>query len=104
MAKKKDVEYEEVKNEVEYWTPENVGDSIVGILSRTYDGTFGKQYVLETEGQDTVLPSHAILSGLMSKVPIGVFVRVVYEGVTPSKKVGQSPTKQYKVFTAKQPA
>lgn len=90
-----------------YWNskkaPATKGDQVKGVLIRVDTGTFKDKptsnYVIRAEdGNDIVLPNHTVLNGLVSKVPIGKGVRVVYCGQGEVTKRGRSPPELYEVY------
>lgn len=64
----------------DYWKPGQVGDSIVGKHTGSFDGYYGKVELLEVEGKVVGLPSNTMLQNLMLKVPLGSLCRVTFEG------------------------
>lgn len=87
---------QEVENTVEYWKPENKGETLVGTLMSNKTNEFGTTYYIDTEEGIKGTPSHAVLTGKLSQVPTGSLVKIQYDGEGEAKK-GQSAPKLYKV-------
>lgn len=85
-----------VESTVEYWKPTNEGEAIVGTLMSSKTNEFGTTYYIDTEEGIKGTPSHTVLTGKLSQVPIGSTVKIVYDGEGEAKK-GQSAAKLYTV-------
>ncbi len=94
-------EYDEIEG-VEFWQPEKEGDEIVGKIKEFFDGTYGKQAVIEqADGKELTTPSHKVLQTRLVKLNVGDEIKIQYRGEEPATKKGNNPTKMYKVFKAK---
>lgn len=86
------------------------GDQIKGVLLRveadTYKDKPTTNYVLRNVEDDyeVVLPNHAVLNGLMVKVPVGKTVRVVYRGKSEKSSRGRNAPELYDVYLSPGPA
>lgn len=88
----------EEKTGGDFWKPEKEGDELKGIVVDSFDGSYGKQFVVEDEDKNKhVTPSHAVLQNRMVGVEKGSQVVIRYDGEEAGKK-GQNPTKLYRVF------
>ena len=94
-------EYEEVKNQMNYWKPK-VGEEILGEIMKRYDGKYGSQWVIQTsDGTEWSTPSHKHLQARLERAKIGDKVKVVYERNDPPKARGENPMAVYKVYIKK---
>ena len=94
--------WQEVESEIEYWRPEQIGDTLIGTVLEKIEGEFGPQYKLEKEdGKTALTPSHRVLQSRMSGVALGTKVKIFFESELQPKVRGQNPTKIYKVFLEK---
>jgi hypothetical protein len=96
-------EWEEMKSKGDYWTPEKVGDELVGKLIERAEGQYGPQFTIELADKERIhLPSHKVLQARMENVVMGSLVRIVYGGTELPKIKGRNPMALYTVFVAKQ--
>ena len=96
--KETDGEGYEIQEGNVYWAPENIGETLKGVVSRVVDGDFGKQYAIKKDdGEEILTPSHKVLQSRMQKAGVGSKVKITYTGIEAPKKKGQNPTTMYDV-------
>jgi hypothetical protein len=84
----------------EFWTYENKGDSIEGVLVQKQEhigANDSNLYSLETEKGIKNVWGATVLDNLLSLVQVGSKIRITYEGVAADKKGGKNPAKLFKI-------
>jgi hypothetical protein len=96
----KDSNWDEVQPNV--WKPENVGDSVEGVLvSVDKKGSFDSNaYTLDSGSGFTLVWGSAVLDERLACVNVGDRVKVEYKG-TEKTKDGKKEVKIFKVYRAK---
>jgi hypothetical protein len=80
----------------EYWKPTKEGDSVQGKILEFSDGEFGKQIIIATSDNKTImLPSHAALKSYYASLKVGDTIYVVFEKFY---KTNKGTGQDYKVF------
>lgn len=90
---------DEAREKPTIWDPQAAGEFITGIYIEMEEGVGqykSKMYTLKNEKGEVKIWGSTVLDGLMEKVPLGVEVRITFEGKQPSKQ-GKNPWKDYKV-------
>jgi len=104
MAKKqetKEQEFERVESDVNFWKPE-IGDVLVGEVSGVFRGGYGDQKIVTgTDGEDYVMPNHAMLVSLLQKFEVGNIVKIICTDEKAAKEKGKNPMKVYEVYKGK---
>lgn len=81
------------------WIPTEEGQELVGeVVEILTEGSYGPQWVIKTDEEETRTPSHKVLQNRMAKAKKGDTVKIVYKGEEPPNVKGQNPTKIYEVF------
>ncbi len=83
------------------WIPKEEGQELVGEVTDIVEGTYGLQYIIKTDKEETRTPSHKVLQNRMGKAKKGDTVKIVYKGEEPPAVKGQNPTRMYDVFIKK---
>jgi len=85
----------EIKDEIEFWMPEKIGDKLEGTVVGTFMGKFG--VVTKIKNNDKVFgtPSHNVLQSKMAQVPIGSYVWIELVDIKDTDK--GNPMRVYKV-------
>jgi len=97
------VEWDKVVSKGDFWTPEKIGDELVGKLVERTEGQYGLQFTIQTsDGKSIKLPSHKVLQARLSELALGIMVRIVFTGTQLPTIIGINPTSLYDVFVAKQ--
>jgi hypothetical protein len=81
-----------------FWTPENQGDAIEGVVIAMPTGEYGIQYDIETSVGLVRTPSHKVLQNRMANAKVGMKVKIVFDGTEPPKIKGYKPTQMYTVY------
>jgi hypothetical protein len=76
------------KRETAFYKFEKEGQSIIGKLIEVQNGSFGEQYVIETEEATLTVGSYGVLKSKIAKSDEGKFIKLVFKGnvVNPKTK------------------
>ena len=74
-----------------------VGDCITGVYKEAVDGIYGKDYVINSGGEDYTVFNTTVLTTKMSKVKVGDTIRITYLGDVAPKIPKGNPYKNFKV-------
>ena len=90
--------YEKVESDGGFWSPEKEGEILEGIIVRKFDGQFGTQCDIESEKGTLTTPSHKVLIGKLSKLEVGIKVKIVFIKQDLPTVKGKNGTMQYDVY------
>ena len=79
---------DEDKRETSYYKFEKEGQEVIGKLLEVQQGSFGEQYLIETEEADLTIGSYGVLKSKISKNDEGKYIKIVFRGnvVNPKTK------------------
>lgn len=87
--------WEELKSP-RVWIPEEKDEEIEGVIVDWKEGAFGKQWLIDTNGELVFTPSSKLLGDFLDNFNIGHRVRISYRGERDVKK--GNPLRLYTVF------
>lgn len=80
-----------------FWKPEEVNDSIEGVLGKKNTTDMGDSWEIDTKDGKIITPSHRYLMAILNNCKEGEKIRITYVEEKVSDKPGRNPTKIYKV-------
>lgn len=79
---------DEDRRETSYYKFEKEGQEIKGKLLEVQQGSFGEQYLIQTEENDLTIGSYGVLKSKISNADVGKWIKIVFKGnvVNPKTK------------------
>lgn len=80
-----------------FWEPVNLNDTIIGIIIKSEEGKYGKQWTLSvSEGEELTLPNLYVIDSKLKESNIGDIVKIVYLGEVDTAK--GKPYKNFEIY------